>query len=210
MARAVFVGIALLVTACSTYRGTARDVAPAKLAQEPGWVLIRDVPYVAQQGETECGAAALGMVVGFWTGTPPPAVVAAFRPVSERGIAAGRLRDYARAQGLASYLIAGTLEDLARELEAGRPVLVGLSKPQSRRRVLDHYEVVVALHRDRQLIVTLDPSDGWRQNTVEGFFREWKLAGFVTLIVSAPPGALGAAGARMPLRTARGSASVPR
>ncbi|HEY5937319.1 MAG TPA: papain-like cysteine protease family protein, partial [Kofleriaceae bacterium] len=173
--------VAVTLGACSTYRGTARDVSPAKIQAEPGWVLVRDVPYTKQQGETECGAAAISMVVSYWTGARTDSIVTQFRPVSERGIAAGRLRDYARAQGLASYLIEGTVEDLVREIKAGRPVLVGLSKPQSRRRVLDHYEVVVGLHGDRQLVVTLDPEHGWRQNTVQGFFREWKLAGFVTL-----------------------------
>jgi ABC-type bacteriocin/lantibiotic exporter with double-glycine peptidase domain len=181
--------ILLALAACSTYRGTARDVSQAKLASEPGWVLVRDVPYVAQQGETECGAAAISMVVSYWTGTQPSSIVAQFRPVSARGIAAGRLRDYARKQGLASFLIEGKVEDLVREVKAGRPVLVGLSKPQSRSRVLDHYEVVVGLNGDRQRIVTLDPSAGWRENTIEGFVREWKLAGFVTLIVSARPAA---------------------
>lgn len=84
-------------------------------------------------------------------------------------------------------MIEGTLQDLKRELAAGRPVLVGVSKPQRKDRVLNHFEVVVGLHRDRRLIVTLDPSEGWRQNTVEGFYREWKLAGFVALVVSARP-----------------------
>ena len=86
-----------------------------------------------------------------------------------------------------TFLIEGKLEDLSRELRAGRPILVGLSKPQSRSRVLDHYEVVVGLHRDRKRIVTLDPTYGWRENTIEGFFRVWKLAGFVALIVSPSP-----------------------
>jgi ABC-type bacteriocin/lantibiotic exporter with double-glycine peptidase domain/predicted small secreted protein len=182
---AIAVTVAGALAACSTYRGTARDVSPAKLASEPGWILVRDVPYVAQELETECGAAALSMVVSYWTGLVPRSIVAHFRPVPERGIAAGRLRDYARERGLAAFVIEGTFEDLKRELAAGRPVLVGLSKPQRKDRVLDHYEVVVGLHRDRRLVVTLDPSEGWRQNTVEGFYREWKLAGFVAIVVSA-------------------------
>jgi len=186
----------LAIAACSTYRGTAHDVSPAKLASEPGWILIRDVPYVAQQQETECGAAAIGMVVSYWTGMAPQGIVAHFRPVSERGIAAGLLRDYARERGLAAFVIEGTFQDLSRELAAGRPVLVGLSKPQRKDRVLNHFEVVVGLHRDRRLIVTLDPSEGWRQNTVEGFYREWKLAGFVALVVSARPG--GSSASRSP------------
>jgi ABC-type bacteriocin/lantibiotic exporter with double-glycine peptidase domain len=177
----------LAIAACSTYRGTAHDVSPARLATEPGWILVRGVPYVAQQEETECGAAAIAMVVSYWTGMAPPSIVARFRPVPASGIAAGRLRDYARERGLAAFVIEGTVQDLSRELAAGRPVLVGLGKPQSKDRVLDHFEVVVGLHRDRRLIVTLDPSEGWRQNTVEGFYREWKLAGFVTLVVSAAP-----------------------
>jgi ABC-type bacteriocin/lantibiotic exporter with double-glycine peptidase domain len=185
--RAVVVAILALAGACSTYRGTARDTSPVKLAQEPGWLLLRQVPYVAQEGETECGAAALGMVVSYWTGKAPQAIVAHFRPVGERGVAAGKLRDYARDQGLASFVIEGKLADIVHELEAGRPVLVGLSKPQAKDRVLDHYEVVVGLHKDRKLIVTLDPAEGWRQNTLDGFVREWQIAGFVTLIVAAKP-----------------------
>ncbi|HEY5945927.1 MAG TPA: papain-like cysteine protease family protein [Kofleriaceae bacterium] len=190
--------ILALLVGCSTYRGTAHDTSPTKLAAEPGWLLVHDVPYVKQGTEFECGAAAIGMVVSYWTQQEPQAIVAHFRPVGERGIAAGKLRDYAREQGLASYLIEGKLADLERELAAGRPVLVGLSKPQSKDRVLDHYEVVVGLHRERQRIVTLDPDEGWRENTLDGFAREWKIAGFVTLIVSAKPAAAAQRSGPMP------------
>jgi ABC-type bacteriocin/lantibiotic exporter with double-glycine peptidase domain len=177
--------VALALTACSSYRGSARSVAPAKIASEPGWILVKDVPYVEQEGETECGAASIAMVVSYWTRAEPSSVVAAFRPVSERGISASRLRDYARKRGLASFVIAGTVDDLKRELAAGRPVLVGLSKPVAKKKVLDHYEVVVGLHPDRKLVVTLDPSEGWQQNTFDGFTREWQVAKFVTIVVSA-------------------------
>ena len=46
-------------------------------------------------------------------------------------------------------------------------------------------EVVIGLHQARGLVVTLDPSEGWRQNTLAGFLHEWKVAGYVTLVVSA-------------------------
>ncbi|HEX5064254.1 MAG TPA: papain-like cysteine protease family protein [Kofleriaceae bacterium] len=202
--------VAALATACSSYRGTAHDTSPAKLAREPGWVLLRDVPYVQQDTEYECGAAAISMVVSYWTGVETRRVVAHFRPVGKNGIAAGKLRDYAREQGLASYVIAGKVEDLARELEAGRPVLVGLTKPVSRGKVLYHYEVVVGLHRDKQRIVTLDPDKGWRENSLEGFASEWKHEGFVTLIVSAKPAAAASApasAASVPVPAAQGPAA---
>jgi predicted double-glycine peptidase len=177
--------VAAIATGCSTYRGTAQNTSPTKLAQEPGWVLLRDVPLVKQDTEFECGAAAISMVVSYWTGVETRRVVAHFRPVGERGIAAGKLRDYAREQGLASFLIEGKLQDLANEIKAGRPVLVGLSKPQAKDRVLDHYEVVIGLNAQSNRIVTLDPSEGWRENSLEGFAREWKIAGNVMLVISA-------------------------
>ena len=174
--------VLLLAAACSTSHG--RDVSAAKLATEPGWIFIRGVPYVAQQHETECGAAAIGMVIAYWTGKDGTASLTHFRPVSERGIAAGRLRDHAREQGLASFVIEGKLDDISREIRAGRPVLVGLGKPQRSDYVLYHYEVVVGFHPERKLVVTLDPEHGYRQSSLDSFFREWKIAGFVTLVVS--------------------------
>ena len=177
----------LAVTACSSYRGTARPIAPSRLVAEPGWILVRDVPYVAQEGETECGAAAIAMVVSYWTKSAPASIVATFRPVPERGLAAARLRDFARTKGLASFVIKGTFEDIQHELQAGRPVLVGLSKAYGRKQVLDHYEVVVGIQPERRLVVMLDPAQGWLQDDVDGFAREWQKAEFTTLIVSAKP-----------------------
>ena len=177
----------LAVAACASYRGTSHPVAPSRLAAEPGWILIRDVPYVAQEGETDCGAAAIAMVVSYWTKTVPASIVATFRPVPERGLTAARLRDYARTKGLASFVIKGTFEDLQHELAAGRPVLVGLGKPFTHKKVLDHYEVVVGIHPERRLVVLLDPSQGWQQDDVDGFAHEWQKSEFTTVVVSAKP-----------------------
>jgi ABC-type bacteriocin/lantibiotic exporter with double-glycine peptidase domain len=187
VSRTVPVQVALALAfalACASYTGTARDVAPSVLDDDPGWIAVRDVSYLAQQSDADCGAAAIAMVVSYWTGIAAGELAAALRPVPARGIKAGRLREFARERGLASFLIAGELDDLARELSRGRPVLVGLVKPQ-RKGTLDHYEVVVGLHRARGQIITLDPAAGWRRNTIEGFLAEWQPAGRLTLIVSA-------------------------
>lgn len=174
--------VVLLLAACASYTGTARDISPAAL-EEPGWLRVRGVAFLPQLGESDCGAAAIGMVVGYWKETPPREIAAALQPAPPEGIRAGRLRDFARARALQAFLIAGEVADLEHELAAGRPVLVGLVKPQ-RKGVLTHYEVVVGLHRARGLVVTLDPAEGLRQNSLDGFLAEWQAAGRLAIVVS--------------------------
>jgi ABC-type bacteriocin/lantibiotic exporter with double-glycine peptidase domain len=172
---------------CSSYAGSARDFAPARLRQEPGWIAVRAVPVERQREEEDCGAAALAMLLSYWTGEPPAGIAARLRPAPKGGHTAGHLRDEVRGRGLAAYLIQGTMADLERELRDGRPVLVGLVKPQ-RKGVLTHYELVVALHVARGLVVTLDPAAGWRENDRDGFAAEWSAAHHLALVVSAMPG----------------------
>ena len=50
-----------------------------------------------------------------------------------------------------------------------------------------HYEVVVAIHVGQRIVVTLDPAEGYRQNSFDGFVAEWKPAARLTLVASAPP-----------------------
>jgi hypothetical protein len=189
--------------ACSSYTGSARDFAPGALAREPGWLAVDGVQPTRQESESGCGAAAIAMVVSYWTGAAPDRLMAELAPVPERGLAAGRLRRFARGHGLAAFLIAADIADLEHEVRRGRPVLVGLVKPQ-RRGVLSHYEVVVAIHPGRRRVVTLDPGHGWRENGFDGFLAEWRPVRGLALLVSpvraAPPsrGAAGRSGAGGP------------
>ena len=184
MRRAAVVSLAALTAACTGYTGSARDFSPARLSSEPGWVALRGVPLERQVEEADCGAAAIAMVIAYWTGAAPRAIAAALRPAPERGIAAGRMRDLARRRGLAAFIVRGELADLEREIAAGRPVVVGLVKPHGKR-VLTHYEVVVGLHRQKKLVVTLDPASGWRENAVGAFLAEWDPSKRLALVVSA-------------------------
>ncbi len=178
--------LVLLVAGCASgYSGQARDFTPTRLADEPGWVAVRGVPVERQIEEADCGAAAVAMVVAYWTGGEPRAIAAALRPAPEKGIAAGRLRDLARSRGLAAFLVRGEVADLEREVAAGRPVVVGLVKPYGKKKVLTHYEVVVGLNRQKKLVVTLDPAAGWRENGLAAFVREWEPAKRLALVVSA-------------------------
>jgi predicted double-glycine peptidase len=199
------VPLAALLAACSSYAGSARDFAPAALAREPGWIAVAGVDPVRQDSESSCGAAAIAMVVSYWTGASADQLVAELGPVPERGLSAGRLRRFARGHGLAAFLVQADLSDLEHEVRRGRPVLVGLVKPQ-RRGVLTHYEVVVALHLERGRIVTVDPGHGWRENSVEGFLTEWRPVRGLALVVSAAPVT---AGSLAPAAAARSRAGEP-
>src|SRR5687767_3757312 len=164
--RLVAVVAIVALSACvsySTYVGAAKPFAPSALEREPGWIAVRTVPLVRQVSQMDCGAAAIAMVVTFWTNEPSERLLAELRPAPAPGIEAGRLRDFARQRQLRAYLVRATIKDLERELAAGRPIVVGLYKPQ-RKGSITHYEVVVGFNRETGTVVTLDPAHGWRQN----------------------------------------------
>jgi predicted double-glycine peptidase len=177
---------------CASYQGTARDADLTAVAKDSGWRRVDGVPFVAQKGTQDCGAAALSGVLRFYEpalgpSTDPEQIHARLRSDGKGGLAARDLRDYARGRGFAAFVFAGQFEDLQHELELGRPVIVGLTKPLSSKEGLAHYEVLIGYNAARDKVLTLDPANGPRENAVEGFMAEWELAGHVTLVVF-PPG----------------------
>jgi ABC-type bacteriocin/lantibiotic exporter with double-glycine peptidase domain len=178
------VWLALAFAAPACYVGSAHTVPASALsarARDPGWQLVRDVPFVPQRTTRDCGPAALAMVLAHFRVAPP----AADHPELARGdVRAGALRDLARARGLEAYVVAGTFEDLFAEVGRGRPVVVGLAKPMALTggRSRAHYEVVVGVSRSKRLILTLDPAMGLRENSFEGFAREWAPTRQVTIV----------------------------
>jgi ABC-type bacteriocin/lantibiotic exporter with double-glycine peptidase domain len=171
----------------SCYAGGARDVSSqraAALASNPSWIVARDVPLVRQQSDSDCGPAALTMVLGHFGVRATLAEVITLDPPDRAGVRAGALRDVARSRGLSAFVVPGTFEDLAAELSHGRPILVGLAKPITGGRAVAHYEVVVAIDRKDRQILTLDPERGLRENTLERFAREWVPTGRVAIIIS--------------------------
>lgn len=174
--------LGLLPAGCSFYAGSARDFSPADLDREEGWQVVEGMEFVPQREASDCGAAALSMVLARWGVEAVPGLLFRDGGAPAKGLPAGRLRAEARGRGLKAYLIRGELADLERELDKGRPVLVGLHKPV-RSGAVTHYEVVVGIHTGRQIVLTLDPAFGWRQNSFEGFLVEWDPAGRLTLVV---------------------------
>ena len=173
--------LSLFLTGCS-YLGSAKSFEAADLRREPGWVAVRGVSEIRQESTEDCGAAALAMIFSWWGVHEDGKEVLAACPPVEGGIRAADLREHAKSKGLSAYVFRGQTEDFERELNRGRPLIVGMVKPFiSGGRT--HYEVVVAWHPQKKIVVTLDPAAGWRQNGLDGFLREWAPAGRLTLLV---------------------------
>jgi ABC-type bacteriocin/lantibiotic exporter with double-glycine peptidase domain len=176
------VAISLLGGAGCSYFGEATPFNPQEFETTPSWVSVRTVPVVLQQEMTDCGAASLAMVLSYWKlGATLEDVTRKCPMIPEKGIRAKDLRDYARSCGLRSYLIHGCWEDLQKEVGLGRPLIVGLVKPDGDG-IITHYEVVAAVNPELQSVVTIDPARGWCKSARSAFCKEWELAGFLTLV----------------------------
>jgi hypothetical protein len=105
----------------------------------------------------------------------------------DRQASAAELRDAARARGLSAFVVEGEPDDLVHELEAGRPVIVGVAKRTTGDNAVTHYEVVVGMHRASRRVATYDPAAGVRQNSFGGFLMEWQAAGRVLLVIMPKP-----------------------
>ena len=180
--RRVVLAMSLLGGAGCSYFGEATAFNPQEFETTPGWVSVRSVPVVHQQEMTDCGAASLAMVLSYWKlGATLEDVSRKCPMIPEKGIRAKDLRDYAKSCGLRSYLIHGCWEDLEKEVGLGRPLIVGLVKPDGSG-IITHYEVVAAVNAELESVVTIDPARGWCKNSRSSFCKEWELAGFLTLV----------------------------
>jgi len=181
VAAAALAALSAASTGCG-YMGSATSIDPAQFDLDTGWIAVKNIRFQPQEGDNDCGAASLAMVLTHWGLPSTPQEVAVDCPLSVQGSRAGDLRDLVRNRGLRGFLIRGTLDDLIRELSAKRPVIVGLVKPYVSD-ALDHYEVVVAINPAKKQVATLDPARGPRQNTYDGFLQEWEPARYLALIV---------------------------
>ena len=182
-ARAAGLCAALALAAPACYSGSAH--APPKsvaaLARDPAWQLVPDVPFVPQRTTATAGRRRWRWC---WRISARRRRAADHPELAKGGVRAGELRDAARARGLEAFVVSGTFDDLFDQVGRGRPVLVGLAKPMAFTggRALAHYEVVVGMNRAKRLILSLDPARGLRENTLEGFAREWAPTQQVTIV----------------------------
>lgn len=72
-----------------------------------------------------------------------------------------------------SPVIIGTTEDLNRELQAGRPVIVGLARATLGGGVMAHDALVVGINRGRDEVLLLDPDGGGHRRELADFRSFW-------------------------------------
>ncbi len=185
-AAALLVVAWLAATGCvaHVHAPSAQAIDPAALAADDGWTFA-PTPAIRQQAAVDCGAAAIAMVLTRWD--QPTTLADATRalpPPNATGVSLGALREVAIGRGLRAFAVPGELALLRHELEAGRPVIVGLLRPVSGGG-LKHFEVVVAIDAEDR-IATIDPADGWLVRPWLGFDGEWQAVGRPALVVLGP------------------------
>jgi predicted double-glycine peptidase len=153
-------------------------------AHDAGWLLVREVPMVAQRARADCGAAALAMVLRYWQPTTSNDTVRSWIGAvdEQKGVAAGRMRSVARDQGMDAFLIQASFEDLVHEVGKQRPVIVGVVQVAGRR-AYPHYAVVVGINARTRRVLTADPSEGWQEEAFDRFEARWQAARRLALVV---------------------------
>jgi hypothetical protein len=189
-------GTALLTVtcaaACSAARSDAHDATTASAAPTR-WVGPAEVPIVVEVNGASPDLAALDAVFSFWGRSAriaAAAVDAEFLTEPAEPLLAGDVARLARAAGLTAVAFHGTLEDVVYELQAGRPVIVGVTGPKERteRR---HFEVVVACDPSARRLRSFDPARGVVERSYSGFQDEWQAAQQLTLVMFASDEATG-------------------
>jgi ABC-type bacteriocin/lantibiotic exporter with double-glycine peptidase domain len=152
-----------------------------------------DVPHVRQEARAGCGAAALASVMAFYQGSghAGDTLLEQYPAASPDGYTLGELREIARAQGFAGFVVPGDMAFLRSHLERGRPVIVplqlsGRMVPLASRALgarYDHYVVVVGVDEARGTVVALDPARGPVELGVDDFAAAWAPMNQAALLV---------------------------
>jgi ABC-type bacteriocin/lantibiotic exporter with double-glycine peptidase domain len=172
-------GCVLLVGCAQLANGTG---PPARVVNER-WQVVQALTFQPQKRGDDCGETTLAMVLRRWgvqlDGVPP----------HDHGIAAGQLRDRARALGLEAYVLPGTFDDLGFELDAGHPVIIGVARTTGLRQ-FSHFVVVAGHDQQNQQWLIADPDRGWRTLERQDLDRDWSAAGYTMLVAFRPPASL--------------------
>ncbi len=167
--------------------GCAHAAAPISLVAPAGgrWTVVPHLTVVAQGAEDDCGRAALATAFSRWGVSVPPTDDAL---APKGGITAGALRDEARRRGFSSFVFQGGFDDLALEINEGRPVVVGLVRLVGEQRTT-HFAVVVGRDVQAGRWLMADPALGVLPLSGDALRDEWARSGWVTLVLFPSGGA---------------------
>ena len=156
--------------------------AGAGVAGEPGkGILIEKVPFFVQK-DYQCGPASLAGVLNFW-GLPitPAEIAEEIFSSSARGTLGIDLALYAQKKGFQADFYRGNTEDLRKQIDSGRPVIVlvdyGFWVYEK-----GHFMVVIGYNDDGFIVNTGASRMKFIAN--DDFAGPWRKAGFWTLVIS--------------------------
>ena len=165
-------------------------IGEADAAQSSRPLTLLDVPFISQS-EALCGGAAAAMVMRYWGARGLDAE--SFAHLVDRsasGIRTTTLIDDIHRRGWSATAIAGTSEDVSRELAGGRPVLLLIED----RPGTFHYIVVIGA--TLRAVVYHDPArTAFRTMSRDDFERRWSAAGYWMAVVVPKAGVAEAAAA---------------
>jgi ABC-type bacteriocin/lantibiotic exporter with double-glycine peptidase domain len=177
------------VAAVVTLSMCAATAAPGLAA------LWLDVPFVQQQ-KNGCGAASIAMVMQYWEQhqgqsplpeAEPSQIFRALYTDSAHGIYASAVQRYFQQNGYRAFAFSGRWDDIECELQQGRPLIAALKQGPGEPL---HYVVVVGLDAQQQLVLVNDPAQRKLLSENQSQFgREWKAAGYWTLLAVPAPAA---------------------
>lgn len=174
---ALTVGAALAVGCAHARTGQSVAAPDAK-----GWIVVPHMTVVAQQGDFDCGPAALAMALARWSAAPSPDAWQPRASVSD-GASAGALRDEARRQGFQAFVVEGSFDDLTAEIGAGHPVIVGLVQIEGDTRT-DHFAVVVGHDAPARRWLIADPARGLQTVSRDALDAQWIRTRRVMLVLA--------------------------
>lgn len=176
--------LTLQLTGCATPPQT-RALLEHRPSALPVAIELNSVPYFAQEIH-QCGPASLTMALqaAGSTITPEQLVPQVYLPGREGSLQVEMLAA-TRRQGLLAYTLAPRLEDLLRELAAGRPVLV-LQNLALNWYPVWHYAVAIGYNLDARTITLRSGPEPRQQLPFSTFENTWARSGKWALLALPP------------------------
>lgn len=186
--------LAILLCLCGAlfaqlHPGDASRVQLSQEARAGSHELWLDVPFIRQEKDG-CGAAVIAMVMQYWrkqlslpldTVSDAAAIQRDLYSSKGHGIYASDVERYFKQHNFHTFVFPGEWDDLPRQIEKGRPLIVAL-KPALLERQL-HYVVVVGVDARQEMVLVNDPAERkLLKKDRARFEREWNAAGRWTLL----------------------------